>query len=373
MFDEQEYRAVFDQIAASGETHRRILNMAKNTQKHRTAGVFSKVLIAAVMISLLAVTVAASEFGWFTTYFSEESETPLTSGQVNVIEENVQDIGQKQTCNGYTMELKSVLTDGYNMFISVGITAPEDVYLDRTVKEGYDPAAPVIWLGENSKFEMGNRGYASTWNMSDDGDGKSNTHNIVYLMSTDNEPFTEGDTIKIHIEDLYAEYTNDAYGRELEEKYGFAPKLGLITEEEAEKLYPVELLVEGTWDFEIKFDQINTPFVEVLEQPVDYVMQAMADADADEVDVNTKITSIRISPIGVVCEYEAVDYPIINGVWGSIVMKNGEVRALNGDTVGGYGDTSSRGMFSVPLVLEEIDHIELKGGTILTIPELPTE
>ncbi len=372
MFDEQEYRAVFDQIAASGETHRRILNMAKNTQKHRTAGVFSKVLIAAVMISLLAVTVAASEFGWFTTYFSEESETPLTSGQVNVIEENVQDIGQKQTCNGYTMELKSVLTDGYNMFISVGITAPEDVYLDRTVKEGYDPAAPVIWLGENSKFEMGNRGYASTWNMSDDGDGKSNTHNIVYLMSTDNEPFTEGDTIKIHIEDLYAEYTNDAYGRELEKKYGFAPKLGLITDEEAEKLYPVELLAEGTWDFEIQFAEINTPFVEVLDQPVDYVMQAMEDVD-DQIDVNTKITSIRISPIGVVCEYDAVGYSNVNGVWGDIVMKNGDKYRLNGNTVGGFNDTSSRGMFSVPIEVEEIDHIVLKGDTVIPMPERTAE
>lgn len=369
MFDEKEYKEMFSHVTASRETHRRILNMANEKKQHRTVGFVSKVLIAAVMVSLLAVTAAAAGFGWFVDYFEEESKEPLTGAQIDVIEENVQDIGQKQTCNGYTMELKSVLTDGYNMFIAIGITAPEDVYLDRTVKEGYDPAAPVIWKGENSKIEMGDRGYSSTWNMRDDGDGKHNTHNIVYLMSTDNEPFTKGDTIKIHIEDLYAEYTNDAYGKELEEKYGYAPKLGLITDEEAEKLYPVELLAEGIWDFEIQFAEINTPFVEVLDQPIDYVMQAMEDVDDDQVDVDTRITSIRISPIGTVCEYDAVGYSNVNGVWGDIVMKNGDKHDLNGNTVGGMSDTASHGMFSVPIDLSEIDHIVLKGDMVLPMPE----
>lgn len=369
MFDEKNYKEMFSQVTASGETHRRILTMANNNKQNRTVGFASKVLIAAVMISLLVVTAAATGFGWFVDYFEEENGEPLTAEQIEVIEENVQNVGQKQTCNGYTMELRSVLTDGYNMFVAIGITAPEDVYLDRTVKEGYDPAAPVIWNGENSKIEMGDRGYASTWNMSDDGDGKSNTHNIVYLMSTGNEPFTEGDTIKIHIEDLYAEYTNDVYGRELEKKYGFAPKLGLITEEEAEKLYPMELLAEGSWDFEIQFKEINTPFVEVMDQPVDYVMQAMEDVDDDQIDVNTKITSIRISPIGVVCEYDAVGYSNINGVWGDIVMKNGDKHRLNGNTVGGCSDTSSWGMFSVPIEVGEIDHIVLKGDQVIPMPQ----
>lgn len=362
-------------LARSEQTLSSIEETEDKTMKVRPTRIIRNILVAAIIISMLVVTASAFEVvrSWFVDYFSDESEMPLSEAQVEAIEQNAQDISQRQTCNGYTMELKSVLTDGYNMFIAVGITAPEDVYLDRTIKEGYDSEVPVIWLGENSSFEIGDRGYSMTWNMSDDGDGLSNTHNIVYLMSVDNGVFNKGETIKIHIEDLYAEYTNDAYGAELEEKYGYLPKLGQMTDEEAEKLYPVELLTEGTWDFEIVFEEITTPFVEVLEQPVDYIMQAMADADADQVDVNTKITSIRISPIGVVCEYEAVDYPIINGVWGNIVMKNGDAYDLNGDTVGGFGDTSSHGMFGIPIVLEEIDHIELKGGTKLPMPELPAE
>lgn len=375
MFDEKDYKAAFSKVTASGETHRRILNMANEKRKHRSSGVVTKILIAAVMVSLLAVTASASELvrSWFATYFEEESEVPLSYEQVEVIEENVQDISQKRTCNGYTMEVKSVLTDGYNMFIAIGITAPENVTLDRTVKEGYDPEAPVLWLGENSRFEIGDRGYSMTWNMSDDGDGLANTHNIVYLISAGDKTFTEGDTLQIHIEDLYAEYTNAAYAKELEEKYGFEPKLGQITDEEVEKLYPVELLAEGTWDFEIQFEEINIPIVEVVDQPVDYVMQARTESNGAEVDVNTKITSIRISPIGVICEYEAVDYPIIKGILGNIVMKNGDTYSLAGNAIGGCGDTSSNGMFAVPIALEDIDHIDLMGGIKLRMPELSAE
>lgn len=342
--------------------------MANEKKKNRTFGYASRGLAAAVMASLLAVTAAASGFTWFVDYFEAESEVPLSVEQVQIIEENVQDISQKQICNGYSMELKSVLTDGYNMFISIGITAPEGVSLDRTEKEGYNPEAPVIWMGENSYFEIGNRGYGAAWNMSDDGDGKSNTHNLVYLMSTDNGSFLNGDKIKIHIEDLYAEYTNEAFGRELEKKYGYAPKLGLITEEEAENLYPVELLVRGEWDFEIKFEETNAPFVEVLDHPIDYVMTAMTKNNGSEVEVETQITSIKISSLGVICQYKEVENPR-SSICGEIVMKDGSTLPISGNTVGGFGNTSSYGMFSVPIALEEIDYIVLNNDVVLPMTE----
>lgn len=331
-------------------------------------------LIAAIIVSMLAVSVTASETirSWFATYFTNESEEPLSQAQMEIIDENVQDISLSQTCNGFTMEVKSILTDGYNLFISVGITAPENVYLDRTVKEGYDPAAPVIWLGENSSWEVNGLGYGMTWNMSDDGDGKSNTHNIVYLMSADNVQFTDGDTVRIHIENLYAEYINAAYSKELEEKYGFAPKLGLVTDEEAEKLWPVEQLAEGIWDFEITLDEINTPVVELLDQPVDYVMTSGGENHDAEVEVETKITSIRISSLGVICQYEEVENPVA-GVCGDIVMKDGGTLPLSGNTVGGFGNTSGHGMFSIPIALSEIDHVLLKDGTVIPMPALETE
>lgn len=358
---EQEYKDTFSKVTASEETYRRVMHMAKKEKtKHSGLRTVSKVLLAAVMISMLTVMASAAVQNWFVTYFSSEQKSPLSQGQMEFIEENVQDIGQKQTCNGYTVELKSVLTDGYNMFISLGITAPEDVYLDRTVKEGYDPAAPVLWLGKNSKFEIGNRGSSRTWKMSDDGDGKHNTHNIVYLMSTDNEAFAKGDTVKIHFEELYAEYTNEAYGRELEEKYGFPPKLGLITDEEAEKLYPVELLAEGVWDFEIRFEEINVPFMEMLDQPVNYVLEY--ETPDGKVTKTAKVLSVKLSAIGTICTYEAGEDASI-GVGGNIFMKDGTKVSLAGNTVGSSWVGGSCGMFEVPIALEDVAYIQFPDGT----------
>ena len=360
---EQEYQDTFSKVTASADTYRRVMNMAKDNKKHRRTGFASRVLIAAVLVSLLAVSASAAVENWFVTYFSNEKKEPLSQGQTTFIEENVQDISQRQTCNGYTIELKSVLTDGYNMFISLGITAPEGVYLDRTVKEGYDPAAPVIWLGNNSKFEIGDRGASRTWKMSDDGDGNPNTHNIVYLMSTNNVPFTEGETIQIHIEDIYAEYTNAAYGRELEEKYGSSPKLGLITNEEAEKLYPVELLAEGTWDFEIKFEKINAPYVEMINQPVDYVLEY--ETPDGKVTKTAKVLSVKLSAIGAVCTYEAGEGASIS-LGGNIFMKDGSKVPLAGNTVGSSWEGGSCGMFEVPIALEDVAYILFPDGTKIT-------
>ena len=365
-----DYKAAFSKVTASGETHRRILNMTKEHKKRRSFGGWAgKLLIAAVLVSLLAVSASAAAQNWFETYFSKESEKPLSQGQVEFVKEHTQDISQKQTCNGYTIELKSVLSDDYNAYVVFGITAPEGVYLDRTVKEGYNPAAPVLWT--NGRFiEMQDSGASSTWNMRDDGDGLSNTHNLVYLISSNNAAFQNGKTCEIHFENLIAEYENDAYATELEKKYGYVPKLGELTEEESAKLYPMETLAEGNWDFTITFTKSNVPVVELIDEPVDYVLEF--DRPNEHVVQNARVTSIMLSPIGAVCTYESgEDAP--NGIGGDIVMKDGTSIYLSGNTVGASGENRSNGMFSVPIALENVDYIQFPDGTKLPMPELPAE
>ena len=86
MFKE-DYKAAFSKVTASGETHRRILNMTKEDKKRRSFGGWAgKLLTAAVLVSLLTVTASAAAQNWFLTYFSEESEKALYQGQVEFVE-----------------------------------------------------------------------------------------------------------------------------------------------------------------------------------------------------------------------------------------------------------------------------------------------
>ena len=60
-----EYKAVFSKVTASRETHRRILAMTRQTKKRRTLGGWtSKLLLAAVLVTLLAVTAGAASQNW---------------------------------------------------------------------------------------------------------------------------------------------------------------------------------------------------------------------------------------------------------------------------------------------------------------------
>lgn len=365
MFKE-DYQAAFSKVTASEETYRRVMNMTKKKKTRSMGGLASKILIAAVMVSLLVVTASAAEYvhTWFTNYFSEQKEEPLSDGQVEFIEENVQDISQSQTCNGYTINVKSVLSDGRNAYFVFGITAPEGTYLDRTVKEGFDPAAPVLWTKGNF-LASDDWGYSATWSMQDDGDGLANTHNLVYLVSSDGPAFENGSTCEVHFQNLIAEYTNDAYAAELEQKYGYLPKLGQLTEEESEKLYPMETLVEGNWDFEFTFTKSDAPVVELIDEPVDYMLEF--DTPDERVVQKTRVLSVKISPIGTVCTFEGgADAPSFIG--GEIFMKDGSSVLIAGDTVGGSSDNSSWGMFSIPIALEDIDYIQFPDGTQIPMP-----
>lgn len=365
MFKE-DYQAMFSKVTASEETYRRVMQMPRKEKGRRSIGTTaSKLLIAVILISLLAVTASAAEYvhSWFTDYFSAQSEAPLSDGQVEFIEENVQNIGQSQTYDGYTLEINSVLTDGNNAYIAIGITAPEGVYLDRTVKEGYSPNAPLIWFDSPGVVDISG-GYGMTWNMQDDGDGLANTQNMVLLLCNGQAAFTGGKTCKIHIGGIQAEYTNDAFAAELEEKYGHVPKLGEMTKEEEEKLWPIETLAEGDWNFSITFEEVNVPTVELIQEPVNYTLE-----DRDCVK-STKVLSLKLSPIGTVCIFEPGENAP-ESIGGDIIMKDGtEGIFVGGNTTGGAYENRSWGMFAVPIDLNNVDHIVFPDGTEIPMPEL---
>ena len=90
-------------------------------------------LIAAVIaLTLLLVGCAvAYANGWFQQIFSARSETPLSSEQIQYIQNNEQIVGQSQTINDWTVDLKSTICDGRTGYLVFQITAPDGMDLEQ--------------------------------------------------------------------------------------------------------------------------------------------------------------------------------------------------------------------------------------------------
>ncbi len=86
---QDEYKSAFSKVTASQQTHERIMNMAKK-KKRNPSKLLGKVLIAAALISIFAVTASASEISWFTRFFGGAEE--LNQEQVQFLEEKTQKI-----------------------------------------------------------------------------------------------------------------------------------------------------------------------------------------------------------------------------------------------------------------------------------------
>ena len=86
-------------------------------------------LIAAMVVlamTLMGCTVAyAYTHGWFASLYSAQNEQPLSDSQISYLEENEQVLNQIQTQNGWSVELRSAITDGTKGLVILGVTAPE--------------------------------------------------------------------------------------------------------------------------------------------------------------------------------------------------------------------------------------------------------
>ncbi len=106
-------------------------------------------LIAAVIVLalLLVGCTVAYVNGWFQQIFSSRSETPLSSDQIQYIQNNEQIVGQSQTINDWTVELKSTICDGSTGYLVFQITAPNDVNLEQYLNP------PTV---DDKRLSMGN-------------------------------------------------------------------------------------------------------------------------------------------------------------------------------------------------------------------------
>lgn len=359
-------------------------------------------LIAAVIaLTLLLVGCAvAYANGWFQQIFSARSETPLSSEQIQYIQNNEQIVGQSQTKNDWTVDLKSTICDGRTGYLVFQITAPDDVDLEQYLnppmlddkrlamgndsasrKAAYSLAVASIGTVDSER----NYWYLDSGDWIVDGDGQPNT--VLFCMSIRCEkmdpnkpmllegPFGKDVSFRIRLMGITLEYKNQELQREIEEKY--AGQAYIVDGEAAAGLFCSDILTDEEWNFDITFDSDNQ-FIELITKPVFAQAKVWRYADEKQWDTvdsleEVQISSFRVTPFGANISY--VPKPDAIGISPRIgenvenaiyaVMKDGSRIQLN---LTGNNDTVLQA--ETPIVLSQLDYILLEDGTKLFAPNI---
>ena len=223
--------------------------------------------------------------------------------------------------DGYSIELKDVYSDGNNTRITLAVTAPDGVNLQAY--DGYPISLqPSNRWGFFEQVTEDSSNVSGGYGSEDDGDGKTNTQNVVlnYSAGTDQMrggevPFAEGKVWSIYWQDIYGTYWNEE------------------TDEE-EKV----LLAEGTWSIEVVFENVVTEQLELITEPLASRVAYGWDLQGNDVYQETKITSFVLRPMSasIICDLEKIapDFLTVGDRCVYVVMKDGSQVAFYGDSAG---------------------------------------
>ena len=359
-------------------------------------------LIAAVIaLTLLLVGCAvAYANGWFQQIFSARSETPLSSEQIQYIQNNEQIVGQSQTINDWTVDLKFTICDGRTGYLVFQITAPDGMDLEQYLnpptvddkrlsmgncsasrKAAYSLAVASIGTVDRER----NYWYLDSGDWMADGDGQPNT--VLFCMTIRCEkmdpnkpmlledPFGKDVSFRIRLMGITLEYKNQELQREIEEKY--AGQTYIVDGEEAAGLFCSDILTDEEWNFDITFDSDNQ-FMELITKPVSVQAKVWRYADEKQWDTvdsleEVQISSFRVTPFGANISY--VPQPDAIGISPRIgenvenaiyaVMKDGSRIKL--DLTGADATILQA---QTPIVLSQLDYILLEDGTKLFAPSI---
>lgn len=359
-------------------------------------------LIAAVIaLTLLLVGCAvAYASGWFQQIFSARSETPLSSEQIQYIQNNEQIVGQSQTKNDWTVDLKSTICDGRTGYLVFQITGPDGMNLeqylnpptvdDKRLSPGNysvsrDRMYPLSKASIGNLNEAENYMFADGGNWISDNDGKANS--VLYCMSIRceklypdkpmllEEPFGKENTFHIRFMGITLEYTNLELQKEIEEKY--AGQAYIVDGEEAAGLFCSDILTDEEWEFDVTFDSDNQ-FMELITKPVSVQAKVWRYADEKQWDTvdsleEVQISSFRVTPFGANIAFvpKSDTIGISLQLWQDTddeiyaVMKDGSRIKL--DLTGADATILQA---QTPIVLSQLDYILLEDGTKLFAPSI---
>lgn len=245
---------------------------------------------------------------------------------------------QEATQNGYTLEVKSVETDGYVAQILIGITAPEDIVLSTE-----KPLHFANWRGMLVPADGSEAAFGPV-NTLDDGDGKANTIDVLLTQSVTakntDAPFAAGSTWTLYLVDLVYSSTD-------------------------------ETLTEGEWQFPLSFgaDNCDDRELELLTSPI--LMKAGTGwlPDGTDVVMEFPVSSFKLRKFSskivrdTAAETEEqraesyTDFYGWNGHFICVVMKDGtriELWDQENDSA---------------IDLTQVDYVLLPDGTKLPVPE----
>ncbi len=389
-----EYREVFSQVTASPDTHRRIMKMyqKQNTGKRRVR--LSRIAVIAAILCLLAVSVSAAGpvRNWLAEFFAEQSGEDLSGDQIAYIDENAQLPEEQQAQNGWSLELKTTISDGDRAILVLGVTAPEgtdltpeirdNAYIERFYLQNGDVEyqdvlfcdVPLLSVEENYTTSTGVR-----W--VEDGDGLDNTKNVVMELTV--VPLYPGKAYRnilneakwqLSFTSVMRSYEDTAYREELmRTKYKGQTDV-MFTPEETLRLNVEEVLVEGNWHFDLDLSS-NSASVELLSTPISTQASIWRKfgpgiGDYERVMDDVTVTSFRLSGLSAMVKYDSedgVNFTDTKGRMVYAVLKDGTRIALEDQGSAGVGTTVL--IAQTPIVLENVDYILMADGTVIGMPE----
>lgn len=348
-------------------------------------------LIAAILLMLAGCATLA--WHWYTVYFTQIRQAPLSDSQIEYINENIQEHQLRQTYDGYTVELKSTISESHVTYVTFGVTAPDSVDLSSVL----DPAT-----GERLSFQ----GLLATtaenhfpanisYDVADDGDGKKNTLNVVLKLDPvgpHGEAVTFGPGIKWTIAFLGIEKWG--YNREYEQELLSTKYAGqvdyILDSEEANLVHPHTILATGNWKYEIELESADSETIELLSAPVStkvlVVRIGASEYETEESVEDVTLTSVQLGPLGATIAFakpeplEKFDCIYINAnQFGDAQMREGEEKDIflvmkDGTKVYFYqtdgGKEEAFLSADSPIALKEAAYLQLSDGTKLDISSL---
>ena len=322
------------------------------------------VLVAVIVLTVaMAVTVSASEVvsSWLKQYFEKRNDGPLSSEQIQYIEENEQIIQDTQSKNGYSFSLKSLMADDNIVYITLGVTAPKALPFDKVNLISLD--------GFDFYDHDMNRPASSTIRVIDDMDGLDTTADILLELSDDS--WNYGELWTLHIEKLATLFYDEEYEKRLlSTKYAGQDDV-TYTDKEIKKIYQQTTMADGPWEFTIDMSMADGECLQFKTESITVTGHGYEQPGGNEFYEELLITAVDIRPLGVTIYTEItesrvpMDIHTLDKEQFVVMMKDGSAVELNSDwSVAG----EAHFIATTPIVLKEVDHILFPDGTKIIVP-----